>query len=297
MRTPSSEQVRRPIYREATDEWRSYERYLGRSRPRSARYSKLIPTPPRPSRNADRIIVTLLSWLPLTTECGLPLCLHSSMGAFHDRSLVPRRIRPVGVDRSCNPGLSAAQTTGQSPTPARATASAAAGGLRAGRDVRPGRNHHHRDQARGESPERSDQRTGAWDEEARSAEHLEFRAIYQQLPSVSFQTAQPGHHNCLYARRRHRRRRQPLGLAAVGRHLSRRAAGDDHRRNARRPHLRHRPDREPRRAAGHALRRVERSGHDPHHHQQARAGRHLPAASTASSTRSLMAASAASSKG
>ena len=29
VRTPSSEQVSRPIYREATDEWRSYERYLG----------------------------------------------------------------------------------------------------------------------------------------------------------------------------------------------------------------------------------------------------------------------------
>jgi hypothetical protein len=29
VRTPSSEQVRRPIYREATEEWRPYERYLG----------------------------------------------------------------------------------------------------------------------------------------------------------------------------------------------------------------------------------------------------------------------------
>jgi tetratricopeptide (TPR) repeat protein len=29
VRTPSSEQVRRPIYREATEEWRPYEKYLG----------------------------------------------------------------------------------------------------------------------------------------------------------------------------------------------------------------------------------------------------------------------------
>jgi hypothetical protein len=29
VRTPSSEQVRRPIYREATEEWQPYERYLG----------------------------------------------------------------------------------------------------------------------------------------------------------------------------------------------------------------------------------------------------------------------------
>jgi hypothetical protein len=29
IRTPSSEQVRRPIYRDATEEWRPYEEYLG----------------------------------------------------------------------------------------------------------------------------------------------------------------------------------------------------------------------------------------------------------------------------
>jgi hypothetical protein len=29
VRTPSSEQVRRPIYREATEEWRAYESHLG----------------------------------------------------------------------------------------------------------------------------------------------------------------------------------------------------------------------------------------------------------------------------
>jgi hypothetical protein len=29
VRTPSSEQVRRPIYRDATEEWRAYEKFLG----------------------------------------------------------------------------------------------------------------------------------------------------------------------------------------------------------------------------------------------------------------------------
>ena len=29
VRTPSSEQVRQPIYRDATDEWRRYEAHLG----------------------------------------------------------------------------------------------------------------------------------------------------------------------------------------------------------------------------------------------------------------------------
>ncbi len=29
VRTPSSEQVRQPIYRDSTDEWRGYDRHLG----------------------------------------------------------------------------------------------------------------------------------------------------------------------------------------------------------------------------------------------------------------------------
>ena len=123
-----------------------------------------------------------------------------------------------------------------------------------------------------------------------------FEEYTKQLPSVSFQTAAPGFTDGLHARRRDRRRRQPHRLAAVGRHLPRRAAGHDDRRNARRPHLRHRPHREPRGAAGHALRCIERSGHDPHHHQQARARRHDRPRGRASSTPSLTAGRAASSK-
>ena len=102
-----------------------------------------------------------------------------------------------------------------------------------------------------------------------------FEDYTKQLPSVSFQQSQSGG-TVVYMRGvATGGRRQPLRLAAVGRHLSRRAAGDDDRRHARRPHLRHRPDRKPRRAAGHALRRLEPGRHDPHHHQQARAGRDL----------------------
>ena len=102
-----------------------------------------------------------------------------------------------------------------------------------------------------------------------------FEDYTKQLPSVTFLTpsraSRPS--TCAAFAARNNAEGNHSGPAAAGRHLSRRAAGDDDRRNARRPHLRHRPDREPRRAAGHALRRLERSGHDPHHHQQARARR------------------------
>ena len=76
-----------------------------------------------------------------------------------------------------------------------------------------------------------------------------FEEYTKQLPSVSAsRRPQPGVTTVYMRGVATRRRRQPLGLAAVGRHLPRRAAGHDDRRNARRPHLRHRPDREPRRA-------------------------------------------------
>ena len=46
VRTASSEQVRRPIYRDATEEWRPMSRISGRSRRRWAGRSTLIPAAP-----------------------------------------------------------------------------------------------------------------------------------------------------------------------------------------------------------------------------------------------------------
>ena len=59
-------------------------------------------------------------------------------------------------------------------------------------------------------------------------------------------------------------------LAPERRHLFRRTAGDDDRRHARHPCLRHRPDRSAGGSAGHPLWREFRGRHHPHHHQQAR---------------------------
>ena len=193
------------------------------------------------------------------------------------------------------------QTTGQSPAPGtNATAVTApppggpAGAGRAG--ARPDRDHHHRDQARAVPPGRADERPGARHAAARPAQHLEFRAIYQATAVGELPDGARGRVHRLHARDRGRRDGgwEPFRIAADGRRLSRRTAGDDHQRRARRPHLRHRPDREPRRTAGHALRRLERSGHDPHHHQQARTSTPLMGGSTARSTPSITAASAAS---
>jgi len=46
VRTPSSEQVRRPIYREAADEWRAYEAHLGPARQKLAGILDLYPEVP-----------------------------------------------------------------------------------------------------------------------------------------------------------------------------------------------------------------------------------------------------------
>ncbi|MEI9903838.1 MAG: TonB-dependent receptor plug domain-containing protein [Asticcacaulis sp.] len=60
------------------------------------------------------------------------------------------------------------------------------------------------------------------------------------LPSVAFQNSPYQGSSIYFPRRGLGRRRQSLGLAALGRHLSRRTAGDHHRRPARRPYLRRR---------------------------------------------------------
>ena len=171
------------------------------------------------------------------------------------------------------------QTTGQSPAPGTNATDVTAPPppveqAQDGQRPRPDRDHHHRDEARGESAECADQRSGDRHAQARPAEHLELRTIYQAAAVGQLPDSRAGLHPVYMRGVATRRRRQPLRLAAVGRHLSRRAAGHHDRRHARRPHLRYRPDRESRRAAGHALRRVERSGHDPHHHQQAGTWRH-----------------------
>ena len=188
------------------------------------------------------------------------------------------------------------QTTGQSPAPGTnatdvtAPPPAAAGAGRQG--PRPDRDHRHRDQARGESAECADQRPGARHAAARPAEHLELRGLHQAAAvGAASRRAAAGRHDRLHARRRLGRRRQPL------RARCRRSAPISTSSRSRRSAARSTststtsPGSRPRRAAGHALRRLERSRHDPHHHQQARARRDRPGASTASSTRSPMAAS------
>ena len=74
-----------------------------------------------------------------------------------------------------------------------------------------------------------------------------FEDYTKQLPSVSFLTTQPGV-TTVYMRgvsAAGGTAEKPLGAAAAGRHLSRRAAGHDDWRDAGCPHLRRRPDREP----------------------------------------------------
>ncbi len=89
------------------------------------------------------------------------------------------------------------------------------------------------------------------------------------LPSVSYPDVRSRLRARVHARRRERRRRQPFRAAALGRHLSRRAAHHDDHGRARSAPLRHSARRGARGAAGHALRRELAGGHDPHHHQQA----------------------------
>ena len=46
VRTASSEQVRRPIYRDATEEWRPYEKYLGAAESSARRRARHYPDAP-----------------------------------------------------------------------------------------------------------------------------------------------------------------------------------------------------------------------------------------------------------
>jgi hypothetical protein len=53
VRTPSSEQVRRPIYRDATEEWRAYEGHLAPLKEALGAVLDAYPEALRPSRNAS----------------------------------------------------------------------------------------------------------------------------------------------------------------------------------------------------------------------------------------------------
>ena len=132
---------------------------------------------------------------------------------------------------------------------------------------------------RSSSPRRSARRTfrtsrlGAGDRHPPSRQlNISNFKIPPTAASVSFQTSSPGS-TSVYMRGVASGGDGTTRVAALGRHLSRRAAGNDDRRHSGRPHLRHRPDRKPRRAAGHALRGSSQVAR-PDHHQQARARSH-----------------------
>ena len=229
------------------------------------------------------------------------------MGAFDDRTMRALTFGLLASTALATPALAQNSAADHGPIAGardqrdRRDRAAAAGAAGAGRQCsRPDRNHHHRDQARGELLQNVPISVHAIG--TRRLDQLNisnFEEYTKQLPSVTFLTARRGDRR-LYARHfggGRRRRGQSLGSAAAGRHLSRRAAGHDDRRNARHPHLRHRPDRKPLGSAGHALRRIERSGHDPHHHQQAGTWSHRRTGRRRAQHASLTAASAASSKG
>ena len=139
------------------------------------------------------------------------------------------------------------------------------------------RYHRHRAEAQPEPAGRADQHPGTRHAEAAGPQRQQFRRLREAaaLGRVPVDRRHAGHQCRLHAWRGVGRGRQSFGLAAVGRRVSGRAAGHHDRRQSRRTYLRHRPDREPRRAAGHAVRRLVGSGHHPDHHQQARPHRHL----------------------
>ena len=109
----------------------------------------------------------------------------------------PRRDRPT---QSPAP----APTRPTSPARRRRSRSPATAGRRRDRD------HHHRAEARGESPGRADQRPGDRHPPARPAQHLELRGLYQAAAVGQLPDAAAGLDHRLHARRRDRRRRQPL---------------------------------------------------------------------------------------
>ena len=82
VRTPSSEQVRQPIYRDSTEEWRAYEAHLG---PLKAALGPSRSTPirmPAAYRNADATISRSRSAAVDKLFASVALRTHSRMGAI-----------------------------------------------------------------------------------------------------------------------------------------------------------------------------------------------------------------------
>ena len=78
VRTASSEQVRRPIYRDATDEWRAYEPYLDPLKDALGPVLTPIRTHPRPERNGHGIIVSTRPRAVDNRATPLSQCCHTA---------------------------------------------------------------------------------------------------------------------------------------------------------------------------------------------------------------------------
>ena len=232
VRTPSSEQVRQPIYRDATEEWRAYEDHLGplkdgtgpRARRLSGRACGLLATLAKQFRRFARRFID-------KADKPLSQCCHNRSNGGH--SMTARKVRALTFGLLASTALAApafAQTRSRRRPASRRT-----------RRPRHATSHRRRSpcstaqdangpdqteiiitahQARGKSSERPDQRPGDRHAPPRPAEHLELRGIHQAAAVGQLPDRGAGLHRRLHARRRNRRRRQPHRLAAsVGSYL------------------------------------------------------------------------------
>ena len=276
VRTASSEQVRRPINRDGVGQWQPYEPWLGPLKAGAGPGARRYPDGTGQALH-DRSQLAAIDATVRSFRQSQNHLTRGAKAAEFSRDMTPKgdvdmnRSTRAGRYRRCWPRPCSARTRRRLRRRTRPLRASDAAGAPAGAPTRRRRHHRHRAEALARISRtcRSASRRSA-PQQLEELNVSNFHDYTRLLPSISFQTLQPGHDQRLYPRRRQRRRRQPFGLAALGRRLSRRAAGHDDRRHARRPYLRHRPHRGAARPAGHALRRLVRSRHDPHHHQQAR---------------------------
>ncbi len=83
VRTASSEQVRQPIYRDATEEWRAYEPHFGRTQGRARTGAGFLPPSARvvhATLGQNRSAEPLLLLTSVQASVAMPT--HSRMGAF-----------------------------------------------------------------------------------------------------------------------------------------------------------------------------------------------------------------------